>query len=199
MCFVGNDVITAKGFSGRISGGAGDDILSVGRATGMGTRISGDQADYRDGDGAGDDGNDSIDIRYCDYCTVDADGGDDVVSIGRANSLKGWLGDGDDTLTIDKLADGSHIIKGGDGDDDIHVKSAEAADLTIDGGAGDDTIAVDSYDNDDDESDDDDDEGGSDDAAGYATCEGEESFCDCSGDCGTTWCSCEEALACCAR
>jgi hypothetical protein len=207
-----------------MSGGAGDDTLSVVAAPTA--KIFGDYSlendyDYDGSDYDGADGNDRIDLQYCGDCTVITGGGDDVVSIGNTREFNAELGGGDDALTIDMLTGGTpYDISGGNGDDDIHIKNAKYIDdqgTYIDGGKGDDKITVDyvgegadylSIDG-----------GGGDDACtlqgtavecevaeddgGWTTvtCEDWDAFCDCAGDCEReeAWCQCDEAQACCAR
>lgn len=153
-----------------MSGGAGDDVITVTMGSGS---IFGDRqaiGDYvwqhckhcdlgsiigeysysytEDRDYTPSEGHDTINVKLCDYCFVTSEGGDDVVSIGSLRRGDIRLGEGDDTLAIDVMADyGGGNIYGDDGNDNIHIVetqySAKGGTDTIYGGAGDDTIAVD--------------------------------------------------------
>ena len=134
----GNDTIsldaTRVGFegAGTVSGGEGDDVISLSRNSSLGERETGSARIM------GDAGDDSIFL-------------DDRTYVGREGAATVDGGDGDDSI---ELTDRSHIganlngsgqVLGGAGDDEIsltgsHVGSRGAA--TVSGGDGDDTIAL---------------------------------------------------------
>lgn len=94
--------------STTISGGSGNDTITVGRS--HGSKISGG------------DGDDTITVSDAFSSIIDGGGGNDRINVENAQRAEILGGDGDDTITVENAYHSG--IGGGDGDDDLKVDTA---------------------------------------------------------------------------